>query len=76
MRWLYRLHLGMVVPIVGKLLLGNPENYRMLWRYTSTFGNCRGLAGLFAESGFDLHYVSLFGGCATALVGHKPNSLR
>jgi len=76
MRWLYGLHLGVIVPIVGKLLLGNPHNYRMLWRYTSAFGNCRGLECLFAESGFDLRFISLFGGCATALVGRKSVSRR
>lgn len=71
LRVLYMFYLGVIVPIVGRLLLGNPDNYRMLGVYTSHFGNCRELERLFAASGFDVRYQRYFWGCASGLVGVK-----
>lgn len=65
----YLAYLRYVVPFLGKLLLGNPENYRMLSRYTERFGDCNQLAQLFAAHGFELTTHSLFWGCATAITG-------
>lgn len=67
----YMFYLGMIVPLVGKLLLGNPDNYRMLGVYTARFGNCRNLERLFADSGFDARYERFFWGCASGVVGVK-----
>jgi demethylmenaquinone methyltransferase/2-methoxy-6-polyprenyl-1,4-benzoquinol methylase len=33
-------YLKHIIPGIGRLLLGNPENYRMLGVYTEKFGNC------------------------------------
>jgi demethylmenaquinone methyltransferase/2-methoxy-6-polyprenyl-1,4-benzoquinol methylase len=67
----YLLYLRYVVPCVGKLLLGNPQNYRMLSTYVAGFEDCRELKELFAREGFTVSYHSLFWGCATALIGRK-----
>jgi demethylmenaquinone methyltransferase/2-methoxy-6-polyprenyl-1,4-benzoquinol methylase len=67
----YLFYLGGVVPIFGKLLLGNPDNYRMLGVYTEKFGNCRSLERLFAANGFEARYERFFWGCASGVVGRK-----
>ncbi len=67
----YLFYLSIIVPMIGRLLLGNPDNYRMLSVYTSEFGNCRELERCFADSGFAVRYVEFFRGCATAVTGVK-----
>lgn len=68
---LYKLHLKHVVPICGKLFLGNPQEYRMLWKYTERFGNSEAAAAQFKKAGLNAEYVSYFGGCATGIIGMK-----
>jgi ubiquinone/menaquinone biosynthesis methyltransferase len=70
----YLFYLGRVVPLIGILLLGNPANYRMLGNYTRRFERCRRLEAHFAASGFEVHYYSFFGGCASAVVGMKTRA--
>ncbi len=74
-RWLraaYFFYLNQVVPIIGWLLLGNPENYRMLGRYTSAFGNCDRFVQACRSAGLDVEPASYFFGCATGVVGTRP----
>lgn len=71
----YLFYLGKIVPIVGKLLLGNPDNYRMLATYVAAFGDCRVLQNGFKARGFDVRHHNFFGGCATALVGRKYDDM-
>jgi demethylmenaquinone methyltransferase/2-methoxy-6-polyprenyl-1,4-benzoquinol methylase len=73
LRLLYLFHLGIVVPLVGKLLLGNPDNYRMLGVFTVAFGNCYLLAEAFRSEGFKVSRHRFFWGCATALVGKRES---
>lgn len=68
----YLFYLRSVVPTLGRLFLGNPDNYRMLGVYTQAFGNCTAAANLFAESGLECGLRSHFFGCATSIVGYKP----
>lgn len=68
---LYKLHLKHVVPICGKLFLGNPQEYRMLWKYTERFGNSKSAVQQFRNTGLNAEYVSYFGGCATGIQGNK-----
>lgn len=71
LRFPYLFYLTYIVPLVGKLFLGNPSNYRMLSRYTIQFGNCSRLSALFTANGFEVRQFSFFWGCATALIGTK-----
>lgn len=74
-RWLrrpYLFYLRHVIPWVGRLFLGNPDNYRMLGVYTTAFGDGRGVAGAFARAGLVVRPASLFFGCAVGVFGHKP----
>ncbi|MBL7889427.1 MAG: class I SAM-dependent methyltransferase [Bacteroidia bacterium] len=69
--FLYGLYLGKIVPILGKLLLGNPEEYKMLWTYTLKFKNSQQAVELFKKQGLSVTYQSYFGGCATGFIAEK-----
>jgi demethylmenaquinone methyltransferase/2-methoxy-6-polyprenyl-1,4-benzoquinol methylase len=68
----YMFYLKRVVPLIGALLLGNPDNYRLLGVYTEGFGSCEATAGELRARGLEVETVSLFFGCATALRGRRP----
>lgn len=67
----YMFYIKYVIPLLGKLFLGNPDNYRMLGIYTEKFGSCIQLADIFKEHGFDVTFYESFYGCATGIVGKK-----
>ena len=69
----YVFYLKYVIPLIGKLLLGNPNNYRLLGVYTKRFGNCHTMAACLRAAGLHVEYKQFFFGCATALVGRKPS---
>jgi len=71
LRFGYFSYLKYVIPLVGKVLLGNHENYRYLSEFLIRFKNCRTLYEKFRSHGFDVRYVSFFFGCATAITGSK-----
>lgn len=68
----YMFYLRSVVPLLGWLFLGNPDNYRMLGIYTQAFGNCEVAARCFEQAGLELEMKSYFAGCATAIIGRRP----
>ncbi len=72
--WLRRPYLwyvNHVIPAIGRFFLGNPDNYRMLGRYTQEFGDCATMAKLMGQAGLDVQTVAYFGGCVTGIVGRK-----
>jgi demethylmenaquinone methyltransferase/2-methoxy-6-polyprenyl-1,4-benzoquinol methylase len=71
LRWFYMFYLKRVIPVLGKLLMGNPDNYRLLGRYTEAFGNARGFADACGAAGLQVTHEPLFFGCASAVVGSK-----
>lgn len=68
---LYGFYLGKIIPILGRLLLGDPAEYKMLWRYASAFENAKQAAEIFRNAGLNVHYTSYFFGCATGFAGNK-----
>jgi ubiquinone/menaquinone biosynthesis methyltransferase len=68
---LYMFYLKQVIPVVGRLFLGNPENYRMLGIYTERFHNCRNLNTILARHGLQTNYHDYFFGCASGVSGSK-----
>ena len=68
---LYGFYLGKVIPLLGWLFLGNPEEYRMLWKYTTLFENAKSAAEIFKTSGLETVYSSYFFGCASGFYGRK-----
>ena len=75
-RWLrlpYMLYLTQIIPLIGRVLMGNPDNYRLLGVYTKAFGDCLDVVRLFQGAGLETTFQSYFFGCATGLVGRKPD---
>jgi demethylmenaquinone methyltransferase/2-methoxy-6-polyprenyl-1,4-benzoquinol methylase len=68
----YLFYLVHVIPLLGRLLLGNPENYRMLGVYTTAYGDARRSLPAFRDAGLEVQVVESCFGCATGLVGRKP----
>lgn len=71
LKLLYKLHLKHIVPFCGKLLLGNPQEYKMLWKYTSAYKNSHIAKKIFEDVGLEVNYRSYFGGCASGISGRK-----
>lgn len=69
-RFFFRIYVKFYVPFLGWIFLGNPDNYRMLWRYTKEFGNCKRIVEEFKREGFNIEYSSRFFGSATQIVGY------
>ena len=75
LRAVYMFYLKWVIPLVGRVLLGNPECYRMLGVYTQAFDNATYFAGCLQEAGLEVVPVSYFFGCATGARGIKPSAV-
>lgn len=69
----YLAYICHVIPLIGRISMGNPDNYRLLAVCTRAFRDCRQAANAFAAAGLAVRYGSHFFGCATAIAGHKPN---
>lgn len=69
---IYRWYVSMLIPQLGRLLLGDIECYRMLGVYTQAFGSCERIAPVFAVAGLSVEVRCHLFGCATAVVGNKP----
>lgn len=72
LRPFFQLYVKYLVPVMGWLFLGNPDNYRMLWQYTAAFGNCDKVQRIFTGHGFQTNISSFFFGSATQIHGRKP----
>jgi demethylmenaquinone methyltransferase/2-methoxy-6-polyprenyl-1,4-benzoquinol methylase len=73
LRWPYHFYINRVIPLIGTIFLGNPENYRMLGVYTRKFGTCDAFRGDLQATGLNVRAESFFFGCATGVTGSKPN---
>ena len=67
----YGLYLGHIIPVLGKLFLGNPSDYKMLWIYTKSFQNTQQIQEIFSRYNLELEIDSYFFGCATGIHGFK-----
>ena len=72
LRCLYMFYIRWLIPIIGRLLMGNPDNYRLLGVYTNRFKNCTEVIQIFEDVGFELEPKSFFFGCASGFRGRKP----
>lgn len=68
---LYGFYLGQVIPILGRLFLGNPKEYRMLWKYVTNFDNAETAIEIFRNADLKTNFISYFFGCATGFTGKK-----
>lgn len=67
----YMFYIKHVVPLVGRLLMGNPDNYRMLGVYTERFGSAATTCRYMQEVGLDARFERYFFGCASGITGIK-----
>ena len=67
----YKLYLSKMIPVLGKLFLGNPSDYKMLWIYTENFENCDGVKEIFSKYNLNVNSENYFYGCATGIYGTK-----
>jgi ubiquinone/menaquinone biosynthesis C-methylase UbiE len=68
-------YLKWLIPLIGRLLLGNADSYRMLGGYTQAFDNATHFACCLREAGLAVIRVSYFFGCATGVRGIKPSAV-
>lgn len=73
LRRLFMFYLQSVIPVVGRLCLGNPENYRCLARYTMSYRDGAAAVDALAAAGFIVERDDLFFGCATRIRAVKPS---
>jgi ubiquinone/menaquinone biosynthesis methyltransferase len=71
LRWPYMFYLKRIIPLLGRMFLGNPENYRMLGIYNERFGNALMVKEIFGQHGLKVDYVEYFFGCASGVSGHR-----
>jgi len=71
-RILYLLYLRHVIPLLGRIFLGNPDNYRMLAVYTERFSKGDAAVTGLKQRGFHVSVEDLFFGCARRISGEKP----
>ena len=67
----YMFYVRFVVPVLGRLLLGNPDNYRLLGVYAEAFGNAAEFTEQCRAAGLKAEYKRYFFGCATGVAGEK-----
>lgn len=67
----YMFYLKNIIPVLGKMFLGNPETYKMLGIYTQEFGNSKNVLRVFNKPEFKVEYVEYFLGCASGIKGVK-----
>jgi demethylmenaquinone methyltransferase/2-methoxy-6-polyprenyl-1,4-benzoquinol methylase len=75
LRSAYTFYLKRMIPLIGRMLLGNPDCYRMLGAYTEAFDNTSHFASCLLETGLEVVLVSHFFGCATGVRGSKPRAV-
>lgn len=71
LRGIFMFYLKRIIPLLGRLFLGNPSVYRMLGTYTERFQNAEKTLQIFQEQGFSVKYTKYFYGCATGIQGNK-----
>lgn len=71
LHFLYQFYLANIIPLLGKIFLGNPSDYKMLWIYTEEFKNSKRAKSIFQNAGLQVKYENYFFGCASGLTGTK-----
>jgi demethylmenaquinone methyltransferase/2-methoxy-6-polyprenyl-1,4-benzoquinol methylase len=70
----FRFYLKHCIPFLGKLFLGNPNDYKMLWLYTDKFESSKKTKEIFEKHGLTVDFDLYFFGCATGISGKKNGS--
>ncbi len=68
----YMFYLKAMIPLIGKVFLGNSHDYRMLGKYCSDFDNAHQFYTYLTDAGLNAQFKQYFFGCATGVFGVKP----
>lgn len=71
LRRLYDFYLSVLVPAIGTLLVSDPVEYRMLYRYLRAYGDGSRSEAAFLRPELTLERRSHFFGCATSFSGTR-----
>ena len=71
LKWMYMFYLKAVIPTIGRIFMGNSDDYRMLGKYCSGFGNSAYFNSCLINLGMKSSYKNYFFGCATGVYGTK-----
>lgn len=71
-RWLYLLHLKVILPMIERLVLRGAQDFSMIGAYASNFGDARGFTEMLRSKGLNAQFRKAFFGCATIACGSKP----
>ena len=71
LKFFYQFYLSKIIPILGKIFLGNPSDYKMLWIYTKNFKDSNKTKEIFERNGLKTNYKKYFFGCASGISGIK-----
>jgi demethylmenaquinone methyltransferase/2-methoxy-6-polyprenyl-1,4-benzoquinol methylase len=74
LRLMYLAYLRHAIPILGRLLLGDPRSYRMLAEYTTRFRDSCAMARSLRHAGLEVELTRVSFGCATGVRGRRPVS--
>ena len=73
LRWLYLLHLKVVLPLVERLFLRGAQDFAMIGAYSMNFGDARAFCAMLQQQGLNANFRKAFFGCATIACGSKPD---
>lgn len=71
-RPLYLFHLKWILPLIERFLMRGAQDFAMIGTYSTNFGDAEEFAELLAKNGLDVQFKKYFFGCATGVVGRKP----
>ncbi|MFB9210384.1 class I SAM-dependent methyltransferase [Echinicola jeungdonensis] len=71
LKWFYKFYLKLIIPLIGRIFLGNARDYRMLGKYCASFKNSQYFHECLIKKGLESNYKNYFFGCATGVFGKK-----
>lgn len=67
----YMFYLKIIIPIIGKVFMGNSMDYKMLGIYCEKFKDCTNFKMYLENEGLKVQMCKYFFGCATGVKGKK-----
>lgn len=67
----YMFYLKFLIPLIGKLFMGNSLDYKMLGIYCERFKDCEKFKIYLEKEGLKVKMIKYFFGCATGVIGKK-----
>jgi ubiquinone/menaquinone biosynthesis C-methylase UbiE len=72
LRPFYLFHLQTVLPLIERTLLRGAQDFAMIGRYCSDFGDASEFAAELGRNGLETEFKRYFFGCASGVAGSKP----